>query len=189
MQRNILRGIAGAGALLAVTWSPALLAAQPGPYLGGGVGLYTLDVDDIDYDDSAALFRGFGGWRLNDNWAIEADYQRFTESEDDFLGTDVELDFEGYGVALRPIIPVGDLLDIYGKVGWTWYDGEVNLSCSGDACPAVATSVTGSDDDFTWGGGVDFHLGDLLTLRGEISRIEIEDTDLNLISAALLLRF
>jgi hypothetical protein len=49
--------------------------------------------------------------------------------------------------------------------------------------------VDGSDDDFTWGGGVDFHLGDLLTLRGDISRVEIEDSDLNLISAAVILRF
>jgi hypothetical protein len=36
---------------------------------------------------------------------------------------------------------------------------------------------------------VDFHLGDLLTLRGEVSRIEVDDTDLNLVSAAVLLRF
>lgn len=180
MNHPIVRGIAASAALLACAWSPTLLAAQPGAYLGGGVGVYTLDIDDIDYDDSAALFRGFGGLRLNDNWAIEADYQAFTEAEDDFLGEDVELDFEGYGVSVRPIIPLGDLIDIYGKIGWTWYDAEANVA---------GFSINEDGDDFTWGGGVDFHLGDLLTLRGEVSRIEVDDTDLSLVSAAVLLRF
>ncbi len=167
---------------VAAAWasSPAS-AAPPGPYVGAGVGLYTLDIDDVNYDDSAALFRGFGGYRINDNWAIEADYQRFSEAEDDLLGTDVELDFEAWGVSVRPILPIGDLIDLYARVGWTWYDAEANVNGFG--------SIDGSDDDFTWGGGIDFHLGDLLTLRGDVSRIEIEDTDLNLISAAILLRF
>lgn len=181
MKKYIVSGFtAGFTAAAALAFSPALLAAQPGAYVGGGVGVYTLDIDDIDYDDSAALLRGFAGFRLNDNWAIEGDYQRFSEAEDDFLGVDAELDFEGYGVALRPIIPLGNLVDLYGKVGWTWYDADAS---------AGGFAISDSGDDFTWGGGVDFHLGDLLTLRGEVSRIEIDDTDLNLVSAAVLLRF
>lgn len=172
---------AAALAAAAAGFTSSAIAAPPGPYLGAGVGLYTLDIDDVNYDDSAALFRGFGGYRINDNWAIEADYQRLSEAEDDILGTDVELDFEAWGVSVRPIIPIGDLFDLYARVGWTWYDAEANVTGFG--------SVDGSDDDFTWGGGIDFHLGDLLTLRGDVSRIEIEDTDLNLISAAILLRF
>ena len=177
MKKYLISGITAAAAL---AFSPTLLAAQPGAYLGAGVGGYTLDIDDIDYDDSAALLRGFGGFRLNDNWAIEADYQRFLEAEDDFLGVDAELDFEGYGISVRPIIPLGNLIDLYGKIGWTWYDAEAS---------AGGFAIDDSGDDFTWGGGVDFHLGDLLTLRGEVSRIEVEDTDLNLVSAAVLLRF
>ncbi|MEQ8857407.1 MAG: porin family protein [Pseudomonadales bacterium] len=178
--KYLSRSIATAAIVGAWTLSPVASAAQPGPYVGAGVGIYTLDIEDINYDDSAALFRGFGGYRINDNWAIEADYQRFSEAEDDILGTDVKLDFEAWGVSVRPILPIGPI-DLYARAGWTWYDAEANVGGFG--------SVDGSDDDFTWGGGVDFHLGDLLTLRGDISRIEIEDTDLNLVSAAILLKF
>lgn len=183
MRNDLVRGLTAVGALLACAATPYALAAQPGFYLGGGVGMYTLetDLEDFEYDDDAALLRGFGGFRLNDYWAVEADYQYFQESEDEILGQDVELDFRAVTVSVRPILPLGDVIDLYGRVGWTWYDAEASV--------AGFPAVDGSDDDFTWGGGIDFHLGDLLTLRGDVSRIEVEDSDLNLFSAALILRF
>jgi opacity protein-like surface antigen len=170
--------------LLTAGSGAATAAAPPGPYLGAGVGVYTLDIDDIDFDDSAALVRGFGGMRFGPYWAIEADYQRLAESKDEVLDVDVELDVEAWTVSVRPIIPLGEVIDLYGRVGWTWYDAEVNASSGG-----FEASLDGSGNEFTWGGGVDFHLGDTLTLRGDVSRIEIEDTDLNIVSASIMLRF
>lgn len=181
MNHSRFRGLTAAGVLLACAAAPSAQAAQPGFYLGGGVGMYTLDIDDLDYDDDAALLRGFGGFRLNDHWAIEADYQYFQQAEDEVLGQDVELDFQAITLSVRPILPLGDAIDLYARAGWTWYDAEASVS----GFPAV----DGSDDDFTWGGGIDFHLGDLLTLRGDVSRVEVEDSDLNLVSAAVILRF
>jgi opacity protein-like surface antigen len=181
MSKYLVRSLTAAGALLACVVPACALAAQPGFYLGGGVGMYALEIDELDYDDDAALLRGFGGFRLSDHWAIEADYQYFQESEDRVLGQDVKLDFKALTLSVRPIIPLGSAIDLYARAGWTWYDAEASVPGFG--------AVDGSDDDFTWGGGVDFHLGDLLTLRGDISRVEIEDSDLNLISAAVILRF
>lgn len=180
MSNDLVRGLTMACALAAAAAAPFAQAAQRGLYLGGGAGLYTLEIDDLEFDDDAALLRAFGGFRFSDHWAVEADYQYLSEAKDAFLGQDVELDFEGYGISVRPILPLGDRLDLYGRIGWTWYDAEASIAGVG---------IDGSDDDFTWGGGVDFHLGDLLTLRGEVSRIEVDDTDLSLVSAAVLLRF
>jgi opacity protein-like surface antigen len=186
MRKPIAHWRAGCSLALLTTFASAttLAAAPPGPYLGAGVGVYTLDIDDIDFDDSAALIRGFGGLRLGAHWAVEADYQRLAESKDEVLGADVELDVEAWTLSLRPIFPIGEVVDIYGRAGWTWYDAEATASAAG-----IDASVDDSGNEFTWGGGVDFHLGDLLTLRGDFSRIEIEDTDLNIISASILLRF
>lgn len=169
--------------LIAAAGSPAMAAAPPGPYLGAGAGVYNLDIDETDFDDGAAMWRAFGGARLSPYWAVELDYQRLAEVQEDVLGTDVELDADAWTVSVRPIIPLGEVIDLYGRAGWTWYDAEASIPAAGIEAPL------GEGNEFTWGGGVDFHLGDNLTLRGDFSRIEIEDTDLNIISAAVMLRF
>ena len=169
---------------LLLAGTPALAAAPPGPYLGIGAGVYTLDVDEADFDDTAALVRGFGGWRLNPYWAVEVDYQRLAESKDEVQGVDVELDVEAWTLSARPMLPIGEVIDLYGRVGWTWYDAEATASNG-----IFDISLDDSGSEFTWGGGVDVHLGDMLTLRADLSRIEIEDTDLDIVSASVLLRF
>lgn len=174
--------LSAAGALLACS-AGAFAAAPPGPYLGAGVGAYTLDVEDT-FDDSAAMVRGFGGLRLGPYWAVEADYQKLTETEDRIAGVDVELDVDAWTLSVRPILPLGEVVDLYGRAGWTWYDAKVTAST-----PGFDFSLDDSGSEFTWGGGVDFHLGTMLTLRADWSRIEIDDTDLDIVSAGVLLRF
>ncbi|MEQ8485620.1 MAG: porin family protein [Pseudomonadales bacterium] len=185
------RPLASTLALAAV--AGALSAAQPaaaadlGPYLGAGVGIYTLSLDDDefdDFDDNAAFGRLFGGMRLTDHLAIEADYQKLAETKDDLLGAEVEVDASAWTLSIRPILPVTDFIDLYGRLGWTWYD--VNAKASGFGS---SFRVEDSGSDFTWGGGIDVNLSQSLSLRGDFSRIEIEDTDLNLISAGILFRF
>lgn len=172
-----------AALLLPLTAGTALAAAPPGPYLGAGAGAYTLELDD-DFDDTAALVRGFGGWRLNPYWAVEADYQRLAESKDEIGGADLEVDLDAWTVSVRPILPIGEVIDLYGRAGWTWYDAEA--TASNDVFQA---SLDDSGSEFTWGGGVDLHLGQMLTLRADLSRIEIDDSDLNIVSASVLFRF
>ena len=45
-----------------------------------------------------------------------------------------------------------------------------------------------SDGAFTYGGGVGLNFGNV-SLRGEVSRIDIDDAELNLVSANVLVRF
>ena len=178
-------GAAGTAVLiLTLASTTATAAAPPGPYLGVGAGVYTLDIDEVDFDDSAALVRGFGGWRLGPYWAVEADYQELAESEDAVSGVDVELDVHAWTLSVRPILPIGEVIDLYARAGWTWYDAEATASNG-----PFQASLDDSGSEVTGGGGVDVHLGDMLTIRGDVSRIEIEDTDLDIVSASILLRF
>ena len=168
--------------LAALIGQPAL-AGEEGLYFGGGLGGYTLDIDDTDFDEDATVVRGFVGYQLGDNLAIEADYQRFNDIEDDILGVESELNGDAWGLSLRPMLPITDMIDLYGKVGYTWYEVDARTEVLG-----VPLTASESDRAFTYGGGVDVNFGNV-SLRGEVSRINVDDADLNLISAGVLVRF
>ena len=67
-------------------------ASDPGIYIGGGVGAYTLDVDNTNFDDDATVARVFAGLQFTENLAIEGEYQKLFESEDDLFGAQAELE-------------------------------------------------------------------------------------------------
>ena len=161
----------------------SVIAAEQGLYVGAGVGAYTLDIDDTDFDDNATVARVFAGLQFSENWAIEGEYQKLFESEDDIFGAQAELEADIWTISLRPMISLTDFIDLYGKIGYSHYDAEVQTTILGSSF-----SADGSDNALSWGGGVDFNFGNL-SLRGEVSRIEVDDADLNLVSAGLVLRF
>ncbi len=158
-------------------------AAEQGLYLGAGVGVYTLDIDDTSFDDNATVAKVFAGYRFGDHVAIEVDYQKLFEVKDDIIGIEAELDADAWTVSLRPILPVSDFLDLYAKVGYTWYDIEARTTILGSSI-----SDGDSDSDLSWGAGVDLNFGNL-SLRGEVTRIEVDDADLNLVTAGVIFRF
>ena len=158
-------------------------AADQGLYIGGGVGVYTLDIDDTSFDDNATVGKAIVGYRFSDYAALEVDYQKLFEVEDDVLGGKAEIDADAWTVSLRPILPVSDFVDLYAKVGYTWYDVEAKSTILGGV-----SIDTDTDSSFSWGGGVDLNFGNV-SLRGEVSRIEVDDADLNLVTAGVIVRF
>ncbi|MEM7220607.1 MAG: porin family protein [Pseudomonadota bacterium] len=173
----ILAWFLAAGAL---ALGNAAHAENFGPYIGGGAGVYTLDIDDLDFDDNAAVARVFAGYRLSDYLAIEGDYQKLFESNGDTL----ELEGDAWTVAARLILPLNDAIDLYAKAGYTFYEFDASANI-----PGVDLTTSGDDEDWIYGAGVDFHLGDNLSLRGEWNRVDINNTDLNLVTAGLVFRF
>ncbi len=179
-----MRNVPGVLTVLVLTWLPCnVAAADTGLYLGAGVGAYTLDIDDTDFDDNSTVAQAIVGYQLGSFLAVEGSYQKLFDTEDDVLGSEIELDADAWTLALRPMLPVTPLIDVYGKVGYAWYEVEAQTEILG-----FAFSEDDSDSAFTWGAGVDVNLGSL-SLRGEVSRIEVDDAELNLVTAALLFRF
>ena len=155
-----------------------------GLYIGGDVGRYGIDIDDVRFDDDAGFVRGVVGMRLSENLAIEGDYTKLYETSGDLLGSDADLDAHAWGISLRPILPLTERVELYGKVGWSWYDFELSTTANG-----VPLNEGDREDDFTWGAGVEYHLTDNLSLGCDFTRIEVDDADLNLVSAKLKFRF
>ena len=159
-------------------------AADPGLYLGGGVGLYTLDINNTNFDDNASVAKVIAGFRISDHLAIEGDYQKLFETKDDLFGSDAKLQADAYTISIRPILPLTIFLDLYGKIGYTFYKFESKGEFLG-----VDIGAEKNERDFTYGAGVDLHVSKRLSLRGEVTRLDIQDAEVNLVTAALLFRF
>ena len=74
------------GLLLVLVGSLAHADDQKGFYAGSGAGMYYVDFDGMDYDESAASVRIFGGYTLNEYVSFEAGYASLFETSADVKG-------------------------------------------------------------------------------------------------------
>lgn len=137
-----------------------------GLYIGGGVGQFNVEVDDVgedtfDGDDDA--FKAFIGWRFNPYVAVELDAYDFGSPSDDVDGFDVETDISGYAPFVIGTLPLGPI-ELFAKAGYLFYDYEVK-----------AEGLGGEDDD---GNDFVYGVGAGLTLFGHLhARLEYEVFD------------
>ena len=106
----------------------AAFAADSGPYVGAGAGMYYAKADlgggGSDFDDSAGLFRLYGGYDINKYVSLQADYIAYGDTEDSILGTKVKLE-NGYSweLSVRPTYPIPPQVSqttsgCFGSMGW-----------------------------------------------------------------------
>lgn len=165
--------------LVLLTASPAAMAIDPelqGLYIGGGIGEATVELED---DDSFADFKGDDtgykfilGYRIIDWVAVEMNYARYGEAEDEFLGFTVENEFTALSLSALGMLPLGNW-DLFGRAGIANVEGDfrvVNIPGSAD-----------SDDNIEpmFGAGVQFwpmpNLG--LRVEWEIIQLYVDDDD------------
>lgn len=170
--------------LLATGLCGAVQAEEQGFYAGSGAGMYYIDIDGLDFDESAASLRLFGGYQLNEYVAFEAGYTKLFEASTEVLGTDVDLDGTAWDVSVRPSFPVAESLTAYAILGWTEYDFEVSASAGG-----VSASGDGGDGDLHYGLGGAFSVNDSWLVRGEWSTVDVEDTDFGMFSLSAVYNF
>lgn len=171
-------------ALLLSAATPAIADDHTGFYLGAGAGIYYVDFDDIDFDESAGNVRVFGGVRLLDFLALEVGYSQLFESSGEVLGADVDLDGDAFDVSVRPTLSLTDAVDLFGIVGWTEYDLDVTASGLG-----ATASADASEGDLFYGLGAGLSLGDQIQVRGEWTSIDVSDADFGTLSVSATYRF
>lgn len=144
-------------------------AADKGFYAGAGVGQSF--VDERNYDDEDTAFSVFGGYQFNRYFSLEGGYADFGKLRPRGAGDDLEAS----SVYLTAVgsVPITDNFSAYAKAGVQRWDLDT-------AIPGVIGNNDDNGTDPTYGVGVQYRFTDHLALRGEYSRFEIEDTDLDL---------
>lgn len=175
-------------------WAFALLAAglataahaedTSGFYAGSGAGMYTLDFDGLDFDESAPTLRVFGGYRLNEYVSFEAGFTNLFEASRNVSGIDVEVDGTTWDLSVRPSFPINDRFSAFGVLGWTEYDFEISASGGG-----VTATGSGSDGDLEYGLGGAWNVTDQWMLRGEWLMVDVSDADFSMFSVSATYNF
>jgi opacity protein-like surface antigen len=168
--------------LLATGLCGVAQAQEQGFYAGSGAGIYYVDFDGLDFDESAATLRVFGGYQLNPYVSFEAGYTNLFEASGDIAAVDVDLDGNAWDVSVRPSLPVADNLTVYGILGWTEYDLEVSASVG-------SASASDSDNDLHYGVGGALTLNDNWNMRGEWTVVDVDDADFGMFSLSAVYNF
>ena len=169
----------GSGALL-----PHVVAAQsadPGLYLGGGVGYNRIEGEDFtgngdEFEDDRVSYKGIAGLKLGQHLSLEGQYIDFGTAEDG--PSRVEADGWTAGAVFE--LPLTQNFVAYAKGGALFWDAEGRFA-----------NVRADDDgtDPFYGVGARFALNRNLALRIEYERFELNDTDIDMASANLLFHF
>ena len=153
-------------------------------YMGSGAGLYYVDFDGVDFDQSAATVRLFGGYKLNEYVSFEGGFTNLFEVSGDILGADAKMDGHSFDLAVRPTLPIGERFEAFGVLGYSWYDWKVKTNVNG-----TTTSFSDTDGEFLYGLGGAWHINDAWSLRGEWTIIDVSNADFGMVSASVSYNF
>src|SRR4029453_8787174 len=135
----------GLPAVIAVAALAAAAKAQAqenemGFYAGGGVGTFSLDIDDPDdvvttverYSSDDTAWKAFVGYHINRYVSVEGAYVNLG-SPDDTIAPDTRLTVETDGFAPYVVgtLPIGDVFEVFAKAGYYWYDINARVTGRG----------------------------------------------------------
>jgi len=212
------------GIVLATAAMCAALTAPvmaEGLYIGGSVGKakisgpdvnefkdwYSGDGTSVSTDERA--FKGFVGYELNDNFAIEAFAAQLGQVDGSWSGTgdcgtgcswsDSERDamkVHTLGVALRASMPITNSIDAYGKIGVHHWRGSNKGSWEGELVDSGETltasdswSESGSDNAVMFGLGVEYEVTGNISMLLEAERYKLDKNKSTVASLGLAYKF
>jgi len=153
-------------------------AEEHGFYMGAGVGQSR--VNDGSYDDRDTAFSMFGGFDVNQYFAVEGGYADLGKLESDTGGTAFEA--TAPYVAAVGKYPINEKVSVYAKAGFNRWSLD-------NAIPSVTGDTDDSGTDPLYGLGVQYRLNDKIGMRGDYSRFKIGDADVNLAQVQVTYHF
>ena len=143
-----------------------------------------MEVDYALFDGNDTALKIFGGYRFNDNFAIEAFYTDFGEPDD----WPLSIEASAFGASVVGIIPVAQQFELFGKIGLAAWDADF-----------IDPFGTYSDDgsDLTYGIGGAFIINQQASIRVEWEFYDIEadigagafDTETDMLSIGAQVNF
>jgi opacity protein-like surface antigen len=175
--------LAAALAAMSVALVPAAFADEDrGFYLGGGVGQFNAGIDDVsdvddvvqDWNDDDTAYKFFGGYRLNKFLGFEVDYINLGKPSGAAVpGFNVDAEVDGFAPYIVGTIPLGKYFEVYGRLGYYFYDATVGQETELDG----RVQFDEESEDLVYGGGIGVNIGQKLNLRFEYERFDLQGLD------------
>jgi OmpA-OmpF porin, OOP family len=182
MKLKITAGLA----LLSVALAPAAFSQNQeevsGFYVGGGVGQFNAQIDDVDqldntvdaWDEDDTAYKFFAGYRLNPFLGFEVDYINLGKpSGASIPGFNTDAAVDGFAPYVIGTIPLGKWFEVYGRLGYYFYDANVRTQ---DGLNNNA-EFDEESKDLVYGGGIGANVGEKLNIRLEYERFDLEGLD------------
>ena len=173
MNRVLLAAMAGA--LFAAT--PAFAADDGGFYVGASIGQF--GVDESGFSESDTSFKLFGGWMYNQFVGGAVEYIDGGTVGDNNFG----IDSTGINASLKGNFPISEQFDVFGKVGYYFWDADIDLT--GDS----GQEGNESGSDLSWGLGAGYNFTDNISIVAEWQWFQIEEADADFMSASFVWKF
>ena len=182
--KNILVGLAVLGACGA-----AHADEHSGFYFGAGAGQVSVEIPEfvpgvLHFDESANVWKGFAGWRFNENFALEGAFID-ADSVDQNFGGGVRGSVDGEILQASAIGTYWftDYLEIHGRVSSNMYDSRSELTF-GNTLIAEA-NADGTDVGFGGGFGA---VWDRALFRLDYEQADLEDSETRLVTLSIAWR-
>jgi opacity protein-like surface antigen len=177
--------IASALAVLAVAAAAPAAYAQDenaGWYLGGGVGQFNAQIDDVDdvdatvdeWDEDDTAYKFFVGYRMNNFLSFELDYINLGEPSGATIpGRNLDASVDGFAPYVVGTIPLGPWFEVYGRLGYYFYDATLGVESELDD----RVEFDEESEDLVYGAGIGANIGERLNVRFEYERFDLQGVD------------
>jgi OOP family OmpA-OmpF porin len=151
-----------------------------GFYLGGGLGRFNAQIDDVDQIDNTVdnwkeddtAYKVFAGYRLNRFLGFELDYVNLGNPSGEVVpGNSLESKVDGFAPYAVGTFPLGPYFELYGRAGYYFYNANRRFTDTLDN----HVSFKEDSSSFVYGGGLGLNLGEKFNLRAEYERYDIEN--------------
>jgi OOP family OmpA-OmpF porin len=159
-------------AVLAVAASTAA-AQSPAFYIGADVG--QSKIDDIGGQEGS--YGIFAGYKINETFAIEANYRRLNDFDTTAFGPNLNFKTDQIGLSAIAALPLSNNFSLYGRLGYNRLDIQTS---------SAITSVDSDDSGVLYGVGVGYDFSPTMSARLEYQR---PASDMSNISAGVSFKF
>jgi OOP family OmpA-OmpF porin len=169
-----------AACALLITTLPIAALADDGFFVGASIGSATLtdDFDGFDVDADSSAYRLVFGYQFSDAFGLEAGYHRFGTFEEN---RNFSFDADGVFLGGNVGVPLSDSFRLFARGGAFFWDGDSVIN--------TVTRATPDDSNLYLGAGASVAITEQLSLVGDWTRYELQDTDSDVISIGFTLRF
>ena len=194
--RTLIASLTGA-AILALPLSSAFAqnAGAPAWYVGAGIGESEVSIEGcgsgVSCDEKGTAWRILGGYRINDNFAVELGYHQFGDATASGPGGKVKFEANAFELSGLGSLPLGHQFSAYGKIGF--YRGETKAT--GDTLLG-AIDLKETNTDLTYGIGAQYDFNRQLGLRAEWQRYAnmgdqatVGESDVDVLGLTVIYRF